>query len=319
MVDAACRRLQLDADQEVSIAPNPDVFGAEDAGELCCSVRALLRGVLDVQGSSPRRYCFEARKARRIVPRSMDGGCVHCPTNHNCHPKLARQVLSCLATAEHEIERLEYFASAEGLDSLYEYNRKERRTLLEVLDDFPSAKPPLEYLIQIAPRLQPRWFSISSSPAAHPGFLHLTAAIISHKTPWGRQRTGVCTSWLAGLEPGSPEAVVPVWVRPGSLPLHPTAPLLMVGPGTGLAPMRSFMHQRQAQVTPAYSAARWTKTRSLQAGAGRQRRGRCPGPSLLWVPAGVGRLPLPGGARRDARWQRPAPQRPRESGSSGSH
>lgn len=58
-------------------------------------------------------------------------------------------MLAHFATAEHEIERLQYFATAEGRDDLYRYNQRERRTVLEVLDDFPSANLPLEWILQV--------------------------------------------------------------------------------------------------------------------------------------------------------------------------
>jgi len=59
---------------------------------------------------------------------------------------------------------------------------------------------------------------------------------------------GVCTSWLAGLRPGGER--VPVWVQAGvlRLPADPAVPLLLVGPGTGVAPFRSFVEDRQADV-----------------------------------------------------------------------
>jgi nitric-oxide synthase len=51
--------------------------------------------------------------------------------------------------------------------------------VLEVLGDFPSATPPLPWLLTIVPRLQPRYFSISSAPLAHPGTVHLTVAVVA--------------------------------------------------------------------------------------------------------------------------------------------
>lgn len=62
------------------------------------------------------------------------------------------------------------------------------RTVLEVLQDFKSATPPLEWLLQTVPRLRPRLFSISSSLAAHPGQAHVTAAIVEWATPFKRLR-----------------------------------------------------------------------------------------------------------------------------------
>ena len=121
------------------------------------------------------------------------------------------------------------------------------RTLLEVLNDFGSATPQLESLLMAAPRLKPRLFSISSSLALHPRAAHVTVAIVDWITPYKRRKRGVCSSWLARLEPG---ARVPVWVQRGALrlPADPQVPLVMVGPGTGVAPFRAFLQQRQAQL-----------------------------------------------------------------------
>jgi len=171
----------------------------------------LVGGALDINGASPRRYFF--------------------------------QVLCSFASNETERERLQYLATPEGRDDLYRYNQREGRTVLEVLQDFPSARPPLAWLLQTVPRLRPRLFSLSSSPAAHPGAAHVTAAIVDWVTPFKRRRKGVCTSWLAGLAAGQQ---VGVWVVRGAihLPPAPAVPLLLVGPGTGVAPFRGFLHHR---------------------------------------------------------------------------
>jgi sulfite reductase alpha subunit-like flavoprotein len=76
------------------------------------------------------------------------------------------------------------------------------RTALEVLEDFEDAAPPLEWLLQTMPRLKPRYFSIASSPLTHPGQAHITAAVVEYATPHRRRKRGVCTSWLASLQPG---------------------------------------------------------------------------------------------------------------------
>jgi sulfite reductase alpha subunit-like flavoprotein len=60
--------------------------------------------------------------------------------------------------------------------------------VLEVLQDFKSAALPLEWLLQVAPRLQPRLFSIASSQKAHPRAAHITAAVVSWRTPFKRLR-----------------------------------------------------------------------------------------------------------------------------------
>ena len=80
--------------------------------------------------------------------------------------------------------------------------------MLQVLEDFPSARVPLHWLLQIVPRLQPRYFSIASSLAAHPGEVHILAALVDYHTPHRQHKRGVCSAWLAGLQAGSPEAKV---------------------------------------------------------------------------------------------------------------
>ncbi|KAL5071794.1 hypothetical protein RYX36_022681 [Vicia faba] len=82
-------------------------------------------------------------------------------------PDILRSARS-MHPAGHEKKRLKDFASPEGRDDLYQYNQKERRIVLEVLEDFPSVQMPFEWLIQLVPLLKTRAFSISSSQSAHP-------------------------------------------------------------------------------------------------------------------------------------------------------
>ncbi|KAH9691148.1 NADPH-dependent diflavin oxidoreductase 1 [Citrus sinensis] len=148
----------------------------------------------------------------------------------NLDPDALITVMSYFATAEHEKERLQYFASPEGRDDLYKYNQKERRTVLELV-----------------PPLKTRAFSISSSPLAHPNQVHLTVSVVSWTTPYKRKRTGLCSAWLAGLDPQQ-GIYIPAWFQKGSLPRPPpSVPLILIGPGTGCAPFRGFVEERAIQ------------------------------------------------------------------------
>ncbi|SHL30521.1 bifunctional nitrate reductase/sulfite reductase flavoprotein subunit alpha [Actinacidiphila paucisporea] len=95
-------------------------------------------------------------------------------------------------------------------------------------------------------RLQPRLYSISSSPLTDPQRIALTVSVVRYDSPGGRLRGGVCSPFLADAEPGT---TVPVHVRrtPGFRPpTDPAAPMIMVGPGTGVAPFIGFLDERRA-------------------------------------------------------------------------
>ena len=94
--------------------------------------------------------------------------------------------------------------------------------------------------------LQPRLYSISSSPLASPHLVSLTVSVIRFSGPGGRSRQGVCSAFLAGAEPGTP---VPVRVRQAPHfrpPADPATPAVMIGPGTGIAPFIGFLEDRKA-------------------------------------------------------------------------
>ncbi|KAL7411696.1 hypothetical protein BDY24DRAFT_395753 [Mrakia frigida] len=155
------------------------------------------------------------------------------------------QWMRCFTTDEREIERLDEFLHLEqGGDDLYEYVSAPRRTLLEVLADFRGVKIPLEYLPEVLGRIRRREFSIAGSSIAHPGSIQLCIAMVSYKTAMLKApRTGLCSTWLSGLEIG---ASIPIHVTPGTLtlPSSPSTPLILVGPGTGVAPLRACVEHR---------------------------------------------------------------------------
>ncbi|CAL5225422.1 g8237 [Coccomyxa viridis] len=222
-VAAFCKVAKLDPDAWIRVAPAESLRNGHSSS-MQARVGDVVAGVLDVSGASPRRFFFE--------------------------------VLRQFSADPVEVDRLTYFASPDGREALAQYNQREGRTVLEALEDFTSARVPLQWLLQVVPRLQPRYFSIASSLAAHPGQVHILAALVDYQTPHRRHKQGVCSAWLAGLQPGKPDARVPVWVEPGVMRLPAeSASMIMVGPGTGVAPFRAMLEQRAVQQSQGHAVA----------------------------------------------------------------
>jgi sulfite reductase alpha subunit-like flavoprotein len=166
---------------------------------------------------------------------------------------------------------------------LYEYTHRVRRTILEVLQDFRHVSIPLDYIFDVFPLIRPRQFSIASSSRharsdplvlssetnpvngereAKPGMeMDLCVAIVSYKTRLKIPRRGLCTTWLASLEPSkkdvdeisTPRTTLRIGIRKGAMrlpePKEDTkpVPVICVGPGTGVAPMRAIIQERIAR------------------------------------------------------------------------
>ncbi|XP_054711021.1 LOW QUALITY PROTEIN: nitric oxide synthase, salivary gland-like [Uloborus diversus] len=115
--------------------------------------------------------------------------------------------------------------------------------LLETLEAFPSVTPTPAFLLTHLSLLQSRFYSISSAPHFQPG-LHLTVAVVIYQTQSKIHHYGVCSNYLASV-PIESEIVCFVRSAPNfRLPDNTQVPLLMIGPGTGIAPFRSFWQQR---------------------------------------------------------------------------
>jgi sulfite reductase (NADPH) flavoprotein alpha-component len=117
--------------------------------------------------------------------------------------------------------------------------------LLDLLEAFPSARPPLQALLDSLPALKPRLYSIASSPLAAPGRVELCVGVV-RDTRRGRARDGVASCHLAFRATLEAPLRAEIQVSHFRLPADPATPVIMVGPGTGIAPFRAFLQHRAA-------------------------------------------------------------------------
>ena len=139
------------------------------------------------------------------------------------------------AAAERTSELASIFADKAALKT-WLYGREVSDVLTLVAQPFTPSE-----LIALLRKIAPRLYSISSSPKAHPGEVHLTVGIVRYESH-GLARGGVCSTFLADRA-----GDVPVFVQSShgfKLPASGDTPIIMVGPGTGIAPFRAFVEER---------------------------------------------------------------------------
>ncbi len=128
------------------------------------------------------------------------------------------------------------------------------RDAVDLLARAPRAMADAQALVDLFPPLAPRLYSIASSLAVHPQEVHLTVSVLRHARD-GRRRGGVVSTLLADRIDAQDSLPVYVHRNPRfRLPADPGMPLIMIGPGTGIAPFRSFLWHRKAH---AYTGRTW--------------------------------------------------------------
>jgi sulfite reductase alpha subunit-like flavoprotein len=174
-----------------------------------------------------------------------------------------------------------FWSSRQGSDA-YQTNVVEARpNLLELLTLFPSCQPDMAHLLSELPPLLHRLYSISNAPQTHANTVHIALSLVEYEAPSSTRqaRRGLCTAWLhdlcrtagvladtrvstvapniVGYERDSTGSVcVAAFIKKSQhfrVPEDNSKPLVMVGPGTGVAPFLGFLQHRQAQL-PAINA-----------------------------------------------------------------
>ncbi len=121
------------------------------------------------------------------------------------------------------------------------------REFVDMLEDYPGVITQPQQLFQVLARLTPRMYSICSSQMAHPTNVQTTVRVVRYEAH-GRERQGLCSGHLGERAPEG--GTMPIFLHANGLfrlPEDSTAPVIMVGPGTGIAPFRAFLEERQAK------------------------------------------------------------------------
>ena len=205
-----------------------------------------------------------------VVRQRMDLSWV--PLHHS-----QKRVLMALAQhADHQDQKfaLEWLASSKGDFLFQRYIVEQRRTVVDLLKDFPSLqKMSLQGLLGILPPIAPRYYSVTSSPLVSSKSLSIALAVVDYLTPslmvngkeHGLRRVGGMASqyleslvspWLQSPASAStvtfPAVSLPIFPKPTNdfrLPASLETPLVLIGPGTGVAPFVGFLQHRQAMAT----------------------------------------------------------------------
>jgi sulfite reductase (NADPH) flavoprotein alpha-component len=213
-VEELCAALELDPAQIWAVDKSDD---DGDGKVEVLSVAQLFTQVLDIKGRPSKKF-FKA--------------------------------LAACATDAAQKKKLEHLVTDAGAAE-YEGYGKETVSHAELLIEFTSARPAVHELVELIPRIKPRLYSIASSYNVDSTKVALLVVVEDWNTPAGKYKLGLCSDYLRGLKPGSAKEPVMVTasVKPSlmKLPKNASAPIVMAGTGTGMAPFRAFLQEKHHQ------------------------------------------------------------------------
>lgn len=235
-------KMRYEAGDHLAMYPTNDKDLVDRLGKLCNANLDTVFSLINTDTDSSKKHPFPCPTTyRTALTHYIEITAI--PRTH------ILKELAEYCTDEKEKEELRIMSSTtpEGKAKFQAWIHDACRNVVHILEDLPSCRPPLDHICELLPRLQPRYYSISSSAKLYPTTVHVTAVLVKYKTPTGRLNKGVATTFLAERHPTDetyPRA--PIYIRKSQfrLPTKTETPIIMVGPGTGLAPFRGFIQER---------------------------------------------------------------------------
>jgi len=180
-------------------------------------------------------------KTKDVEETTLEEALLHRFTIHRAGKKFLTAVVNKMKKGKDKEELTKILDDREKADK-YLFTRD----CIDILNENPVHFEPQEFIDILSP-ITPRLYSISSSPKAHPGEVHLTIAIVKYNN-FDRQRFGLATGHLANnIEVN--KSKIPIYIQPTKefiIPRETSKDVIMVGPGTGIAPFRAFIEHRKA-------------------------------------------------------------------------
>jgi NADPH-ferrihemoprotein reductase len=241
-LDITGSRLRYEAGDHVAVYPENDAQIVNRIGELLNVDLDAVFSLVNIEDDATKKHPFPCPTTyRTALTYYLD--ITSLPTT-----QLVKE-LAQYATNEEEKKLLQLMGQAteEGKNMFNSYVRDHHRDLVNLLETMPSLRPPVDHVMELLPRLQARYYSISSSPKVHPNSIHITCTVIEYTTKDGRICKGVATNWLSNkITTDELKPKVPIYVRKSNfrLPFKFQTSVIMIGPGTGLAPFRGFIQER---------------------------------------------------------------------------
>ncbi|XP_055064008.2 NADPH--cytochrome P450 reductase isoform X1 [Misgurnus anguillicaudatus] len=242
-LDISESKVRYDAGDHVAVYPTNDTTVVSRLGERLGVDLDIIMSLKNLDEESNKIHPFPCPTSyRTALTHYLD---INNPPRTNVLYELAQYASD---PKEQESMRKMASASPEGKALYQSWVVDSERNILSILEDLPSLQPPIDHLCELLPRLQARYYSIASSSKVHSTSIHICAVVVEYTTKTGRVFKGVATNWLKNkfVTDNGHTPTVPMYVRRSQfrLPFKPSNPVVMIGPGTGIAPFMGFIQER---------------------------------------------------------------------------